>query len=106
MDRGPGTTAALAVAGGAVFGATTSLVNALSSPYGQLALTDGPLRRLAVVASLLLDAGWAWAALAVAGGWLAGGVRRGALTGSLALLGAVPAYYVTDAAGRGEELSG
>ncbi|MCX5107228.1 DUF6518 family protein [Streptomyces sp. NBC_00378] len=46
--------------------------------------------------NLLVDAGWSWAALAVAMGWLAGTWVRGALVGALALVAATVAYYVTD----------
>lgn len=48
------------------------------------------------VLSLLLDAGWSWAALAVAVGWVAGSRVRGALGGLLALVAATVSYYVTD----------
>ncbi|MFD0622130.1 hypothetical protein ACFQ2K_04210 [Streptomyces sanglieri] len=56
--------------------------------------------------SLLMDAGWSWAALAVAVGWLARTWARGALVGALALLAATGAYYVTDAlvAGAGTDM--
>jgi hypothetical protein len=50
--------------------------------------------------SLILDSGWAWAALAVAAGWLvSGGLRPrtgvcvGALAGCIALLAATATYY-------------
>ncbi|MFD1932117.1 hypothetical protein ACFSKW_11590, partial [Nonomuraea mangrovi] len=57
---------------GIAFGAGTSLVNALSSPYSLLgAPLDGTLwGGAAKVLSLLVDSGWAWAALAVGVGWL------------------------------------
>lgn len=94
-----------ALAAGAGFGAATSLINALSSPYGEL---GAPLRgtvwaSAAKVLSLLVDAGWSWAALAVAVGWLAGTPIRGALVGALALIAATGAYYVTDAFASGAE---
>ncbi|MEV8456682.1 hypothetical protein AB0467_29270 [Streptomyces sp. NPDC052095] len=91
---------AVGLAIGAGFGAATSLVNALSSPYTDIgAPITGTLWGGATkVLSLLMDAGWAWAALAVAVGWLAGTPVRGALTGALALFAATWAYYVTDAA--------
>ncbi|MFB7007972.1 MULTISPECIES: hypothetical protein [unclassified Streptomyces] len=94
-----------ALAAGAGFGAATSLINALSSPYGEL---GAPLRGTvwagaAKVLSLLVDAGWSWAALAVAVGWLAGTPVRGALVGALALIAATGAYYVTDAFASGAE---
>jgi hypothetical protein len=87
------------LAAGAGFGAVTSLVNALSSPYTEIGapLRGTPGGRTAKVLSLLLDAGWAWAALAVAVGWLAGTLVRGALAGTLSLIAATVAYYVTDA---------
>ncbi|MEV7432329.1 hypothetical protein [Streptomyces griseoviridis] len=80
---------AVAAASGAVFGAATSLANALSSPYSRLGapLTGTVPGRTAKVLSLLLDAGWSWAALAVlagagAGAGVAGSVRgAGAGTG-------------------------
>ncbi|MDX3535617.1 hypothetical protein PV721_14870 [Streptomyces sp. MB09-01] len=81
------------------FGAVTSLVNALSSPYMELgtSFTGTVWAKAAKVLSLLMDAGWSWAALAVAMGWLAGTWVRGALVGALALVAATVAYYVTDA---------
>ncbi|MFF2014125.1 hypothetical protein ACFVWY_34385 [Streptomyces sp. NPDC058195] len=86
------------LAAGACFGAVTSLVNALSSPYAELgtSLTGTVWAKAAKVLSLLVDAGWSWAALAVAMGWLAGTWVRGALAGALALIAATVAYYVTD----------
>ncbi|MFH8471477.1 hypothetical protein [Streptomyces sp. NPDC018000] len=93
------------LAAGVGFGAATSLVNALSSPYAELGepLTGTVWASAAKVLSLLLDAGWAWAALAVAVGWLAGERVRGALVGALALFAATGAYYVTDAFVAGAE---
>ncbi|MFE5092307.1 hypothetical protein ACFRCI_18435 [Streptomyces sp. NPDC056638] len=81
---------------GVGFGAATSLVNALSSPYGELGMPGTVWGKAAKVLSLLMDAGWSWAALAVVTGWLAGTLTRGALVGALALVGATVAYYVTD----------
>lgn len=53
---------------------------------------------VASVTSKLVDQGWAWAALAVAAGWLAGtSVVRGALAGVVALLAATAAYLGMDA---------
>ncbi|MFF3396469.1 hypothetical protein ACFYW1_36855 [Streptomyces sp. NPDC002669] len=87
------------LAAGAGFGAVTSLVNALSSPYTEIGapLRGTPGGKTAKVLSLLLDAGWAWAALAVAAGLLAGTLLRGALAGTLSLIAATAAYYLTDA---------
>ena len=58
--------------------------------------------RLATVMSVILDVGWAWAALAVAAGWLAGTPARGALAAVLALLAATTAYYALDSVLRQE----
>ncbi|MFJ3222703.1 DUF6518 family protein [Streptomyces sp. NPDC086783] len=44
----------------------------------------------------MLDAGWAWAALAVAVGWMAGTRSRGASCGVAALTCATVSYYVVD----------
>ncbi|MFJ5224755.1 hypothetical protein [Streptomyces sp. NPDC088400] len=89
----------LGLVAGVGFGAATSLANALSSPYGGLGapLVGTVWGGGAKVLSLLMDAGWSWAALAVAVGWLAGTGIRGALAGALTLTGATVAYYVTDA---------
>ncbi|GAA3374940.1 hypothetical protein GCM10020367_40750 [Streptomyces sannanensis] len=95
------------LAAGVGFGAATSLVNALSSPYVGFGapLTGTVWASAAKVLSLLMDAGWAWAALAVAMGWLAGTRARGASAGALALIAATGAYYVTDAFTREEPLA-
>jgi len=73
---------------GSGFGAATSLSNGFDSQVEP--------DSLARVASLVLDAGWAWAALAVVAGWLAAAPARGALAGVLALLAATTVYYGTD----------
>ncbi|MFI1279252.1 MULTISPECIES: hypothetical protein [unclassified Streptomyces] len=97
----------IGVAIGALFGVATSLVNTLSSPYLPLgaSITGTVLAGAAKVLSLLMDSGWAWAALAVATGWLARTWARGALTGALALIAATAAYYVMDSSIRGEPLA-
>ncbi|MFF8913539.1 hypothetical protein ACF08M_09500 [Streptomyces sp. NPDC015032] len=89
------------------FGAATSLVNALSSPYAELGapLVGTVWAGAAKVLSLLMDAGWAWAALPVALGRLAGTRVRGASVGALALIAATGAYYVTDAFAQDEPLA-
>ena len=74
---------------GAGFGATASLSNSGAS-------------QLAVVVSILLGAGWAWAALAVTSGWLAGPPDRAALAGVVSLLAATTAYYALDSVLRDE----
>ncbi|MFD4659850.1 hypothetical protein ACFWP2_29955 [Kitasatospora sp. NPDC058444] len=105
---GAGLKIALASPGaGLAFGATASLVNALSSPYGKLGrpLAGTAWAGAARVLSLLSGAGWAWAALAVAAGWAAGTWGRGALAGAMSLIAATGAYYVTDAWLRDEPLA-
>ena len=107
--RGVGVAAVL----GAGFGAVTSLVNDLSSPYGEF---GGRLVRgrwtwvtdVAEVGTLLLDVGWAWAALAVAAGWLvgAGAIGRGAAAGAVSLMAATIAYFVMDSLLREDSLAG
>ncbi|MEW2406124.1 hypothetical protein [Streptomyces griseoviridis] len=76
---------AVAAASGAVFGAATSLANALSSPYSRLGapLTGTVPGRTAKVLSLLLDAGWSWAALAVLAGAGAGAAAGLGVAGSV-----------------------
>ncbi|MEU8779625.1 hypothetical protein [Streptomyces sp. NPDC048606] len=93
---------------GAAFGAVTSLVNALSSPFSSLGapLVGTVPGGAAKVLSLLLDAGWTWAALAVAVGVTARTWGRGAAAGALGLMAATAAYYVTDSFARGEPLAG
>lgn len=88
----------VAIAVGVVFGAATSLINDVSSPYGMIGnqMGDTVWRWAAEVASKLLDAGWAWAGLAIAVGWLAGSTARGAIAGSLSLLAATAAYFGMD----------
>ncbi|HEV7933387.1 MAG TPA: hypothetical protein VGP70_13900 [Actinomadura sp.] len=86
---------------GAGFGALTSLINDVSSPYrttGSRVVNAGWAwaAKVAEVASLLLDVGWAWAGLAVAMGWLVGTRVRGATAGVLALIAATTAYYCID----------
>lgn len=61
--------------------------------------------QLAVVTSIILDVGWAWAGLAVAAGWLVGRPARGALAGVSALLAATTAYYALDSVLRDEPFS-
>jgi hypothetical protein len=92
---------------GAGFGAAVSLINDLSSPYGELGgrlVSAGwtAVSNVAEVASLVVDVGWAWAALAVASGWLAGAIVRGAVAGAVSLISATAAYYFTDSVLRDE----
>lgn len=79
---------------GVGYGVTTSALNALSSPFGELAGTwlQSGLR----VLSTMTGAGWAWAALAVAAGWSSRSRRWGAAAGALALVAATTAYYGLD----------
>ncbi|MER7191202.1 hypothetical protein [Streptomyces flaveolus] len=87
-----------AVAAGLVFGSLTSVTNVLSSPYGEIGarVTGSVLGDTSRVLSLLLDAGWAWAALAVTVGWMAETRSRGASYGVAALTCATVSYYVVD----------
>ncbi|MFD0902191.1 hypothetical protein [Actinomadura sediminis] len=86
------------VAVGAVFGAVTSLVNALSSPYTAVGapVADTFVGPMLEFVSLVLGVGWSWAALAVGVGWLARRPLAGALAGAGALVAATAAYYVLD----------
>lgn len=92
---------------GAIFGAGDSLVNAASSPYNDLgALLAGTgWQSMAKGGSYVLNAGWAWAALAVAAGRIAGTRGRGAVAGVVCLGAAVTAYYAVDAPLRNEPFS-
>jgi hypothetical protein len=96
---------------GAGFGATVSLINDLSSPYGELGgrlVGAGwtAVTNVAEVGSLVLDVGWAWAAVAVASGWLAGAIVRGAMAGAVSLMSATTAYYLMDSVLRVESATG
>ena len=102
---------------GTTFGAVDSFANASGGP-GE----ESVVQSVARFASYLLNAGWAWAALAVAAGWMAttpapavpgravpsggaparGAVGVGAAAGSLAAGGAVLTYYVSDSILRAE----
>jgi hypothetical protein len=83
---------------GALFGGATSVINDAASPYGvigaQLARTVWSW--LAEFASLVLDSGWAWAALGVAAGWLAGRWALAAVAGVVAQAAASVLYYLAD----------
>jgi hypothetical protein len=88
---------------GGFFGALSSVINAVSSPFETVGrgLTDsgwGWIRSVAELASLILDVGWAWAGLAVAVGWWSGTRLRGAVAGVLALVSATGVYYWLDSA--------
>jgi hypothetical protein len=96
---------------GAGFGATVSLINDLSSPYGELGgrlVGAGwtAVTNVAEVGSLVLDVGWALAAVAVASGWLAGAIVRGAMAGAVSLMSATAAYYLMDSVLRDESATG
>ncbi|MET8638124.1 hypothetical protein [Streptomyces sp. NPDC004680] len=88
-----------AVVAGSVFGSLTSLANAVSSPYGPIGarVAASAAAGAGTVVSLLLDAGWSWAALAVVVGWAVATPARGALAGAAALTAATVSYYVMDA---------
>ena len=98
---------------GAGFGAATSLINDLSSSYGKLGNgLEGTrwtwVSDVAEVGSLLLDVGWAWAAVALASGWVggAGAIGRGAVAGIVSLMAATAAYFVMDSLLREESVNG
>lgn len=84
----PRLTVALVV--GLLFGATATLLN---RPPGDYIFDDSPRR----VASLVVNAGAAWAGAGVLGGWLLGSVLRGLVGGPVALVTAVVAYYLLGA---------
>ncbi|MET9046712.1 MULTISPECIES: hypothetical protein [unclassified Streptomyces] len=88
-----------AVVVGLVFGSLTSLANALSSPYGPIGarVAGSAAARACTVVSLLLDAGWSWAALAVVVGWAVATPARAAVGAMAALAAATVSYYVVDA---------
>lgn len=77
---------------GVLVGALSSVTNAASSPVG-------------VAASTVLNSGWAWAAVAVAAGWLAGTWRWGPAAGILALIATTTTYYALDSFTRAEPMS-
>jgi hypothetical protein len=87
------------VAGGALFGAVATWLNV---PPHDHVLDDSPRR----VASLVVNAGAAWAGVAVLGGWALGSVRRGLLGGPLALVPAVVLYYALGAVLGSENADG
>jgi hypothetical protein len=94
------------VAIGAAFGAATSLVNHLPGilgEVGQAHTEDSAATWTAIFVSLILDSGWAWAALAFVLGWITGihatparAVLVGAQAGAVGLIAATVAYYSTD----------
>ncbi|MGC4808109.1 hypothetical protein [Micromonospora sp. DT233] len=91
---------------GSALGAVDSLVNHVPVWRGEVGLARAERSgwsQVAEFASLILDAGWAWAAAAVLAGWLvsaqarpAVGLLRGAVAGALALVFATAAYYGLD----------
>ena len=74
---------------GAAWGALSSFTNAATSPSGS-------------VASLIANAGFAWAGVAVAAGALVGHRRRAAVAGVLVLIAMTTAYYGLDSVLRSE----
>ncbi|WP_309647689.1 hypothetical protein [Nocardioides sp.] len=87
----------LALLAGAVFGATASLANDLSSPFGLGAEVPDGVRSTARVVSLALGPVYAWVLLPLPLGWVQRGVRSAAAGGALGVAAAVLAYYVSDA---------
>lgn len=95
---------------GAAFGLLTSAVNALSSPYERVGQPLvgwglGGLQSVLQVLSLILDSGWAWAALAMLVGRRSSGWREGALMGPVSLAVATGAYYGVDSVLLGRSLA-
>jgi hypothetical protein len=97
---------ALAIGLGAVFGVSTSAVNAAAQGTVDLESRQATTSGWSVleVVSILLDSGWAWAGVAVIAGLLAtlrspqatNTPLRGALAGALALVAATAAYFASD----------
>jgi hypothetical protein len=88
---------AIGVVVGVGFGAVTSMVNVFGSAYGQHALDPGQGVIALQFLSKTLDSLWAWALLPFVVGWA---VRRplvSAISGTLAVLAALVAYYASDA---------
>ena len=93
-------------AAGVLLGVVDSVVNHVPVVLGEVGTARaerGGWSQAAEFASLILDAGWGWAATAVLAGWLvsrharpASGMARGALAGGLALVCATTAYYGVD----------
>jgi hypothetical protein len=91
---------------GMVLGVVDSVVNHVPAVLGEVGTARaerGGWSQAAEFASLILDAGWAWAATAVLVGWLmsrharsAPGMLLSALAGGLALVFATTAYYGVD----------
>ncbi|HEV7639698.1 MAG TPA: hypothetical protein VGO39_02380 [Gaiellaceae bacterium] len=97
-----------ALALGAGFGGVVSLSNDVASPFGVIGarIESTSWASAAEVASLVLDAGWAWAGLAVAAGWVAGARGPGAVAGVLVLIAAAAGYYGLDSILRHEPFAG
>lgn len=87
----------LGVAAGVVFGGLTSAVNVFSSGYGSHSLVPGEGVFLLQVVSKILDSLWAWALLPFAVGFATRRPVLSAIGGAGAVLGALIAYYVSDA---------
>lgn len=91
---------------GMALGALDSVVNhvpVLLGEVGTARAERGGWSQTAEFASLILDAGWAWAATAVLAGWLVSGnsyvlpgMLRGAFAGCLTLVVATSTYYGVD----------
>jgi hypothetical protein len=91
---------------GTVLGAVDSIVNHVPAMLGEIGTARaerGGWSQAAEFASLILDAGWAWAATAVLVGRLVSrpgrpvpDLLRSALAGGLALVCATAAYYAVD----------
>jgi len=92
---------AVALTAGTLLGATDSVVNHVPAVFdvvGTARADRGGWFQAAEFVSLILDAGWGWAATAVLVGWLVSesGPARAALAGGLALAAASSVYYGVD----------
>ncbi|MFF7216129.1 hypothetical protein ACFZAU_37305 [Streptomyces sp. NPDC008238] len=63
------------------------------------------LAKAAKVLGLLMDAGWCWAALGVAAGWLGASWGRGVAAAMSALFSATVGYFVTESAAGTDAMS-
>lgn len=85
------------IAAGVIFGWLTSVANVFGSAYGSHSLVPGEGVLVLQVVSKILDSLWAWALLPFAVGLATRRPVLGAVGGTGAVLGALFAYYVSDA---------
>jgi hypothetical protein len=99
IGRGVWPRVAVVVVLGLLFGTITTLLNAPPEDY---VLDDSPRR----IASLVVNSGAAWAAMAVLGGWLVASTARGLIAGPVVLILAVVSYYLVGAVAGSENPDG